>query len=180
MGTPREPPPVKLIAGVLAASPHLLSEARQKLEEEFGSIEAASEPELWTASQYYCREMGPHLLRQFLAFGPPVAPDSLVGAKLAANELERRWAGPAGRLVNVDPGYVDLDKLVLASTKNAPHRIYLGRGIYAEVTLCFVAGSFVPLPHTYPDYAQPRAREFFGRVREAWRRERRERNRGAG
>ncbi len=174
MGMPRQPLPVKLVAGVLAASPRLLEEVRQKLEGQFGTIEAATEPEPWTASQYYCREMGPSLARQYLAFTRAVAPDALVEAKLIANELEGQWKGPRGRLVNIDPGYMDLEKLVLASTKDAPHRVYLGRGVYAEVTLCFVAGSFVPLPHTYPDYAQPRVREFFNRVREAWKRDRRE------
>jgi hypothetical protein len=91
--------------------------------------------------------------------------------KLKTNDLEERWRAAQGRQVNLDPGYVGYTKLVLASTKDASHRVYLGQGIYAEATLQFVRGSFQPWPYTYRDYAEPAAIEFFNRVRERYREE---------
>ena len=168
MGTPREPPPVKLIAGLLAASPELLEAARAALQDAFGLIDAASSPHPWTVSTYYASEMGDEIWRQFVAFADPLQPGELAGIKERTNALERRWIAETGRRVNIDPGYLDLTKLVLASTKDAAHRIYLGRGIYAEATLYFARGSFAPYGYTYPDYAAPPAIAFFNQVREAW------------
>jgi len=168
MGTPHEPLPVKPIAGLLAASHELLAEARAALAECFGPIDAASAIESWEFDGYR-GEMGAAIWRQYVAFAATMAPEELVARKLQANELEERWRRAGGRLVNVDPGYVDLNKLVLASTKDAGHRVYLGRGIYAEATLRFEHGSFVAFPFTYPDYAGNAARAFFTQVREAFR-----------
>jgi hypothetical protein len=169
VGTPHEPPLVKPIAGILAASTSLLAEAREALEGRHGSVELASEPVEWTVSRYYCREMGDEIWRQYVALADLIQPDALVDWKLATNELERRWCTERGRAVNLDPGYVGLDKLVLASTKDAAHRVYLGRGIYAEATLRFVSGGFVSWPYSYKDYASSPAVEFFNRVRELYR-----------
>lgn len=170
MGTPREPLPVKAIAGLLAASIELLAEARSVLAEHFGTIQLASEPVRWEFGGYR-DEMGAEIWRQYVAFERPMRADELAARKLLANRLEDRWRRGPGRLVNVDPGYVDLNKLVLATTKDAGHRVYVGDGIYAEATLRFERGEFVAFPFTYPDYAGAGARAFFTRVREALRAE---------
>jgi hypothetical protein len=169
MGIPVAPPGVRRIAGVLASSPTLLAEAQQAVSECIAPVTASTVPEPWTASRYYELEMGSEIWRQYLVMDGVIPPDELAVLKLATNALELRWCSPGRRPVNIDPGYVDLNRLVLASTKDAAHRIYVGRGIYAEVTLRFVEGMFVPLPHTYPDYALPSTREFFTRVRAAYR-----------
>jgi hypothetical protein len=68
----------------------------------------------------------------------------------------------------LDPGYVTLAKMVLATTKDFAHRLYLGDGIYAESTLRFRKKQFEPWEWTYPDYRTDEYREFFGRVRECY------------
>ena len=171
MGTAVSPPGVRRIAGLLAAAPALLDEARQAVSEAIGFVTAASAAERWTASGYYEPEMGVEIWRQYLVVDGLMPPDALAPLKLATNELELRWCSTGRRPVNIDPGYLDLNRLVLASTKDAGHRIYIGRGIYAEVTLRYVDGAFVPLPHTYADYALPSTREFFKRARAGYRSE---------
>lgn len=169
MGTPADPPRVKPIVGILAAAPDLLGEACEALSESFGAIDLTSEPRPWTASDYYAAELGRHPWRQYVAHDTLHDPGELAVRKVAANELEGRWRKHGGRAVNLDPGYVDLQKLVLASTKDASHRIYVGSGVFAEATLRFVAGRFAPWPYTYRDYAEDEALEFFTRVRARYR-----------
>jgi len=173
VGTPREPLPVTTIVGVLAASSELLSAAAGAVAADIAPVALASEPAAWTASDYYRDEMGDEIWRQFLSLDDCRAPGELPLLKLRTNRLEDRWRTPHGRQVNLDPGYVDLLRLVLASTKDAAHRIYLASGIYAEATLRYANGRFEPWPHTYPDYAVPAAIEFFSRVRERLRERRR-------
>ncbi len=165
MGAAKTPASVKLIAGLLAASDALLSEALAALVKHFGPIESTSTITDWTVSSYYSDEMGPAIRRQFLSFERLIAADELAAVKLATNDLEGRWRTASGRQVNIDPGYIAATKLVLASTKDAAHRICLGQGIYAEVTLLYSTGSFQPHAHTYPDYAAPWAVAFFNGVR---------------
>jgi len=93
--------------------------------------------------------------RRFVTFTELIDPGELVELKLHTNALEQELAVEGKRRVNLDPGYVSLAKLVLATTKNQWHRIYLAQGIYAEVTLSYQHGAWQPQPWTYPDYASP-------------------------
>ena len=165
MGTAKAPAPVKLIVGLLAASDELLAGAATTLSGCFGPVDASTPPTAWDVSRYYEFEMGAAIRRQFLSFERLIGAAELVDLKRATNELENRWRVPSGRQVNIDPGYVASTKLVLASTKDASHRVYLSHGIYAEVTLCFANGSFTAHAATYPDYATAAACTFFNRVR---------------
>lgn len=117
------------------------------------------------ATDYYAPEMGRTLRRSFLAF-PPHVPD-LVAWKLATGEIERaRRAPDGGRRINLDPGYVSLGGLFLASTKPAPHRIHLARGIHAEITLFYGRGAWQRLPWTFPDFRSGRYDAFLSACRE--------------
>jgi hypothetical protein len=165
MGSPKTPDLVKLIAGLLGTSDALLNDAAVALIEQFGPIDATSPATDWTVSKYYCDEMGPTIRRQFVSFERLFEADGVAAIKLATNALELRWQTASGRRVNIDPGYVAPTKLVLASTKDAAHRIYLRQGIYAEVTLLFSTGTFQPHAYTYPDYAGGDAVAFFNGVR---------------
>ena len=168
MGTATPPVPVKLIAGLLASSDALLGEAAAALSDRFGVIDGVSTPTDWTASTYYAGEMGAAIRRQFLSFEPLIGPGKLAGIKQLTNEIERRWRTGPGRQVNIDPGYVAAMKLVLASTKDAAHRVYLSGGLYAEATLQFVGGTFCPHAYTYPDYAATETLQFFNAVRQRY------------
>jgi len=165
MGTQKQPAAVKLITGLLAASDDLLAEAAQALIERFGPIDDSSTITAWDVSTYYRDEMGAHLRRQFLSFENLMGPGKLAGVKQLTNEMENAWRIATGRQVNIDPGYVAAIKLVLASTKDAAHRVYLSGGIYAETTLQFSNATFAPHPFTYPDYATADAVAFFNTVR---------------
>jgi hypothetical protein len=161
--------------GVLAATRALLDEARALVGVEIAPVVLASEPVEWRVSRYYRDEMGDDIWRQFLALDTRIDPTELAALKLRTGVLEGRWRSPHGRAVNLDPGYLDLLRVVLASTKDAAHRVAVGHGIYAEATLHFVNGRFVPWPYTYPDYAAPAALDFFTEVRVRFRAASRER-----
>ena len=160
---------VQPIVGVLAASPALLAEAEAAIAATVAPIGLSSAVQRWTLSTYYAREMGSELWRQYLACDADMAPEDLGALKRLTGTLETRWRGAGGRAVNLDPGYLDLLRVVLASTKDAAHRVAIGAGLWAEATLHFVDGSFAPWPYTYPDYASADARAFFNEVRERFR-----------
>jgi hypothetical protein len=125
-------------------------------------------------TEYYLPEMGEDLKRQFVSFKRLVNPQELAATKILANQLELRICRDLGmpeerRLVNLDPGYLTLSKLVLATTKDFSHRIYLRDGIFAESTLHFEGGRWVSWPWTYPDYASGRYHVFLDEVRELYR-----------
>jgi len=165
MGTIKEPAPVKLICSILAGDAELIEEARSALAERWGPLDFASALLPFDHTTYYEAESGPHLLRQLVTFEKLIDPGALPDAKTATNTLEQRWAVEGRRQVNLDPGYVSLAKLVLATTKDHGHRLYLRAGIYGEVTLQFHDGHFQPWPWTYPDYASPAYLALFDEIR---------------
>ena len=165
MGKIKEPLPVKLVASVFAASGELLGEAKTRLGQEFGPLDYVSELLPFDHTTYYAAEFGESLKRRFVAFEKLVHPGELAEIKLLTNALETEWAVEGKRRINIDPGYVSHSKLVLATTKNHAHRIYLGQGIYAEVTLHFRDGTFRAWPWTYPDYASPPLTAIFNQIR---------------
>lgn len=165
MGTAREADPVKLIASLITGDPALLTTAQAALEAIFGSIDFESELLPFDHTDYYTPEFGPDLHRRIVTFQQLVSPSDLATIKRRTNELEWSLAREGQRRVNIDPGYVSLGKLVLASTKDHAHRLYLGQGIYGEVTLTYQRGRFRPWPWTYPDYADDRCCALFDEVR---------------
>ncbi len=171
MGTVHEPDPVRLLIGLLAARQELLAEATERLSQQFGPVLERSQPVPFTHTTYYARELGEQPWRQFLTFARLVDPSGLASIKVWTNAMEREWTQEGKRLVNLDPGYISLSKLVLATTKNHWHRLYLGQGIYGEVTLPFRDGAFRPQEWTYPDYRTPEHLAFFSAARERYRRE---------
>ncbi|MCB9849069.1 MAG: DUF4416 family protein [Phycisphaerales bacterium] len=181
MGVPSEPEKAVLIVGLLAGDAADLVAARGELESAYGSVSDASEVWPFAQTHYYEDELGTSASRQFLAFAEPFALDKLVDVKLATNALEIDLARRAGRddehrVVNIDPGYMTIGALVLATTKPAAHRIYLARGIYAEVTLRYESRAWRAWPWTYPDYAVGTYHPFFTGIRNGLKRRLRERS----
>ncbi len=174
MGQVVLPPPVKLIIGLIVVADEAIVEGiRTLLEATYGKIDLASSRIPFMATRYYEREMGPNLDKIFWSFETLIAPEALAAIKRTTNAFERTFALKCGsewrRRVNLDPGYVDLAKLVLATTKDRQHRLYLGHGIYGEVTLRFTGGHFAPWEWTYPDYRAPEYLAFFEAVRRRYR-----------
>ena len=162
----REPEPGALLVSVLARDPETALSVCPRLEAEFGPIDFSSFWLPFAHSRYYQAEMGTPLGRFIFFFVRPLARERLVAAKLCCDLLESELAGPAGRRVNLDPGYLALEHLILASTKAVPHRPYLGSGIYADLALVFECGNYIPLRWSYPDYASDYVRALCGAVRD--------------
>ncbi|MCX7592060.1 MAG: DUF4416 family protein [Kiritimatiellae bacterium] len=170
MGRVLEATPVKLFCGLIANSPEAMERALHPLREKFGEVVLQSPIFPFDFTDYYEPEMGAGLLRCFVAFEGGRDPGTLAETKLETNGIEEMLAakaedGTLRRTVNIDPGYVAADKVVLATTKNRAHRVYLGKGIYAEVTLMFGKKTVRTFEWTYPDYRGAIAAEFFLQVR---------------
>jgi hypothetical protein len=173
MSLPTPPNPVKLFVALLSNDPALFSLSLAHLQSHYGPIDLESDIFGWNMTEYYREEMGENLLRKFVTFERLIAPDALASIKLTTNDLEISLSGgespTSPRRVNLDPGYVDTTKLVLASAKNQAHRIYLAHGIYAEVTLLYYRGEFHPFIYTYPDYQWPETYAFLRRSQQQYR-----------
>lgn len=163
-----EPKParVKLICGITISPKLSLDDVIENLEETFGIIDHRSDIIDFIHTDYYFAEMGDGLKKLLVSFDHPFNPQDLWLAKRSTIDIESIYAAGGKRRVNLDPGYVEPSKLVLASTKNFSHRIYLQQGIYAEITMTYSGGQFHKLPWTYPDYQEPAFLKFLGTVRE--------------
>lgn len=171
MAEAHKPSPVKLIVGAIFASEGVLLKTKVSLKRKFGSIDFESPNFPFNFSEYYAKEMGPDLIRQFFSFQRLIEPQHLAAIKSYTNHLEERLSRTKikpSRTINLDPGYISAAKLVLATAKNFAHRIYLEKGIFAEVTLNFHDGTFAPWPWTYPDYKSKGYIQSFNRVRELY------------
>lgn len=164
------PNPVKLIIGILAYDQSCLESAVETLENEFSKIDSASDIWTFTQTEYYKDETGENILRQFVSFEKLISPDQLASIKCKTNKLEEKLAKKlnveASRPINLDPGIIEPSKLILASAKNFSHRIYIGKKIWAEVTLNFSKGIWKKFDYTFPDYQQQHYHDFFSKVRE--------------
>ncbi len=164
-----KPRPVKLIIGILAADEDCLQAAVGAISAKFGEIDFESDIWPFRQTDYYKDEIGNNILRQFVSIERLIDPGKLAKIKLKTNRLEQKLAEKLAldfpRPVNLDPGIIEPSKLILASTKNHSHRIYIGRKIYAEVTLIYDKGDWQPFEYTYPDYRQKCYHSFFAKVR---------------
>jgi Domain of unknown function (DUF4416) len=168
MSQPRSPSPAKLVVSVLTNSRSLGDRIAHDLEQAFGTIELTGPWMEFDYTDYYTPEMGRPLYRRILVFKNLVAQSDLARIKLRTNEIELQHAQGGKRSVNIDPGYLLYERFVLATGKNYSHRIYIGHGIYADLTLIYQKGAYRPLPWTYPDYADAAMGDFLLQVRQKY------------
>ena len=169
MAQPGPPEESLAIVGMISARPDLFARTEDAVSRRFGPAILRSADMPLDQTDYYEPEMGTGLRRRFCAFGNLFDPAGLAEVKLWTNALEAELAGEGtgvARPMNLDPGYVTMAKLVLATMKNRAHRIYHSRGIYAEITLAYRDGDWRPLPWTYPDYRSEGYIAFFRQVRD--------------
>ena len=165
MGSLADHEPVKLIIGLLAR-PEFLEKALDVLSEKIGRIDYKSSIIDFNTTRYYEPEMGPGLKRCFIGFAGFIGPEKLPDIKLKTNDIESDFfTFQNRRVVNIDPGYLSLSKFVLATTKDHQHRIYLDKGIFAEVTLRYRDKSFRPWEWTYIDYCKQEYINIFNHLR---------------
>jgi len=165
----KDPKPVKLIIGILAANEAALAAAVKAISKSFGVIDLTSDVWPFTQTNYYKDELGPNALRQFVSIENLIDPGKLAQIKHDTNSLEQQLADSLKlslpRPVNLDPGFIEPSKLILASTKNFSHRIYIGNKMFAEVTLMYEKGSWRHFEFTFPDYRQSCYQDFLTKVR---------------
>jgi hypothetical protein len=164
------PRPVKLFVGMLSSDTALFDACKDLLHEKYGPVDHRSEIVPWDFTDHYLAEMGPGLLRTFIFFKKLTDPGELAGMKTLTNRIEEQMAVTADtgilRKINLDPGYITEAKVVLATTKDYSHRIYIGGNIFAEIALVQKGGRYTPLAHTYPDYRTDEYICMFGKARE--------------
>jgi hypothetical protein len=158
------------ILAAFSRYPEALDWTAQRAEKNWGKPILASPVFLFQETDYYTPSMGAPLQKAFWAFSPLAEPAGLADWKQESNRWETEYAAVAAhdelRPLNIDPGYLTLGKLVLASTKDHAHRIYLHSGIYAEITLAYRNRSWQPWDWTYPDYRRPDFQAFFSTCRD--------------
>ncbi|MCJ7642416.1 MAG: DUF4416 family protein [Desulfobacterales bacterium] len=169
MGKPKEPNPARLFMSLMAAEETALHQALKDLEQAFGKVDFVSERFPFNQTDYYTEEMGDPLFRHFVTFDGLIPPSSLPEVKRSTNRIEEKCATREGkRQINIDPGYLCLEHLILATTKGYSHRPYLRDGIYADLALIYRNKSFEPLEWTYPDYRQPEVISLFNELRKTY------------
>ena len=134
----------------------------------WGPISEKSDIFSFDHTNYYQKEMGENLFKFYCSFEHYIEPMSIVQIKHQSNLIEDKYSIVGKRQINIDPGYIETPKLILATTKNFSHRIYLGEGIYGDVQLIWRGGRFQGNPWTYPDYLEKSTLEFFTPVRNTY------------
>lgn len=171
MATPQPVKPVKLVIALLFVDAQRLQLAVQEMTTAFGPIDYISPHFAFEATNYYFNEMGAPIARVFYSFAQLVSPEELAAIKLRTNEIEHTLAADGKRTVNLDPGYLDTDKFVLASAKYHGYKIYLRDGIWADMTLHYEKGRFTALPWSFPDFKSGAYEKVFLRVREIYKKQ---------
>jgi hypothetical protein len=170
MGIPAPPEKAILIAAIFSRHAEALAWARAELSARWGDVLLQSPLFPFIETEYYAPSMGAALQKQLLAFSRLADLAEIAPIKLATNELEQNYAAkgvhPEERPLNIDPGHLTLSKFVLATTKDADHRLYLGQGIYAEVTLRYSQRAWRDQPWTYPNYRREDYKAFLLQCRE--------------
>jgi len=169
MSIPKDPSLVKFVTSVIYADPMLREEGISLLKKRWGEVDLREDGISFFHTDYYAKEFGSPLFRSFFSFKRLYQREDLVAAKLFSNGVENRLAkGDGQRSINIDPGYLTDGQLVLATGKNYSHRIYLGEGIFADLTLIYKEGGYQSLPWTYPDYKEAQLQMLLLKMREIY------------
>ncbi len=159
---------IKIFCGLLYNNDEYYKQAVFLLREKLGEIDAQSGFIPFDFTDYYEKEIGKNLKRGFISFSGLQSQENSYKWKIRTIEIENLLSVSGLRQINIDPGYLTLSKIVLFSTKNYYHRIYLGEGIFAEVTLRWHNKQYEPFQWTYPDYKTEFAKKFFTSIREIY------------
>ena len=162
------PEPVKFLTAIFSAEQPLIVEAIGRLQAVVGTLDYISETFVFDQTEYYRAEMGWPLYKRIVAAENLIDPADLVRIKLACMEIESDYCEGDQRRVNLDPGYVARQRLVLATGKDQAHRLYLEQGVYAELTLIYESGEFHSLRWTYPDFAGETVRNIAADIRKKY------------
>ncbi|MGC8976779.1 MAG: DUF4416 family protein [Candidatus Ratteibacteria bacterium] len=174
MGEIKEIHPVKIFCGLIYKDEEIFEKVKIKLKEKWGEIDIEVGPFKFDFTDYYREEMGIDLKRRFISFENLYLPEDVYEWKIFTNGIEKRFSENKKRRINIDPGYIDSSKVILLSTKDYYHRIYIGKGIFAELTLYYSKGKYNILQWTYPDYRTENYISFFIKIREKYKKKMKE------
>lgn len=164
--------PVKLFVGMFSPQRHLFDELTGVLEGIYGPADMESPVWPWEHTDYYTDEMGSGLQRKFIFFQRLIHPRAIADIKRRTVGLETDYLNETGgRKINLDPGYLDSARVALVSTDDYSHRLYLGGGIYGEITLIYSGREYQVLPYTYPDFRNREYHDLFKRARSLYQEE---------
>lgn len=171
MAQPEQPLPVKYCIAVLYHDEASLLKAKEQLIEKWGRIDFEGADHLFDVTDYYEPEMGTSLLRRLLSFEQLFTPKLIVEMKLECNSIEAALARDGKRTVNLDAGYLDHNKFLLASAKEAGQKVYLDKGIYADLSGRYKAGKYRPFEWSFPDFRDGRYDEELLEIRRLYMRQ---------
>ncbi len=160
--------PVKLFVVTLHNEIEILENSAVDLYEHFGKSDLISEDFAFDVTGYYENEMGSNLFRRFYSFEKLISPEQISEVKLLTNSIEEKYRNEKGRRINLDPGYLDTYKVVLASAKFGGQKIYLGSGIYADMTLVMYKGQWEPFAWGFPDFKSRRYDPTLSKIRDLY------------
>ena len=156
MAKPQLVDPVKLLVAILWSDLNILQEGLVQIQDRWGALDFSGQDRPFDVTDYYRAEMGVHIRRRLVSFSELIAPEAVVAAKLECNEIEGELSSDQVRPLNLDVGYLDHSKLVLASCKYAGQKIHLGRGVYADLMGRYQGGRYQPFEWTFPDFRDGR------------------------
>lgn len=168
MGKINIPPAAKLIIGLIYRNSAVKDKILDILKKRFGEVDFLSHELDFNYTDYYYPELGKPLKRLLVSFKQLASEDKLSDIKLYTNKIEERFSRKQKRQINIDPGFLSLGKIILATTKNYSHRVYLGKGIFAEATLFYKGAAFKPWPWAYPDYQSKEYISVFNAIRKLY------------
>lgn len=164
----KEPNKVKLFINLIYTPDSAIEELMLKLEERLSKVDFISNEIAFDHSQYYQSEMGGGLLRKLFTFENLIKRTDIIGIKAFTNKLEEVFSYEGNRTINIDPGYIAQEHVILATGKGYSHRPYLGNGVYADLTLIYKKDEYHTLQWTYPDYGNKEMRDLVKSLREKY------------
>jgi hypothetical protein len=168
MGIEKKHDKVKLVVPVLYSDEAIYQKMVPELATAFGRTDYQCEPFIFTFTNYYDDEMDGQIYRVLLSFEKLIEPEELVDVKKITNRIELEHAVDGRRRVNLDPGYLELGKFVLATTKDQQHRLYIRDGIFEDNTLYYRDKHWQHWEWTYPDYRSEEYKEILEIIREIY------------
>ena len=174
---PCEPGLVKFFIGILYHESQSLESAVRFIEDLFAKIDYKSSEFEFSLTDYYREELGWPIFRKFVSLTKLIDPGTLPALKISTNKVEDNLRKNGKRTVNLDPGYMDYAKVVLASAKYNGQKIYLAQGIYADPTLWYEKGTYKPYPFSFPDFKSNIYNETFLHIRALYKGQARKLNR---
>ncbi len=168
---PIQPEQVKLLIAVLFSRDIDRTEVYARLETAFGPIDYTSASFPFDVTHYYEAEMGPGIERVLISFERLVDPSMLVALKLLTIRIEDEYIRNEARRVNLDVGYLDTHKLILASAKEGWQKIFLDKGVYADPTLYYRKGTFHPFEWGFPDFKSGRYNDALLEIRQIYKKQ---------